>query len=80
MIAHQDMIQEHLVKADTLAPLLGVSVRTVRKLQAEGVIPFVKLGKCVRFSPSRVTEAIAAIEQKPTEKTPAKIGPAPARN
>lgn len=48
-----------LIKAEALASLLSVSVRTIRAWQKEGRIPFVKLSRgTVRFSVARVMEAL----------------------
>jgi len=42
-------------------PNKGLSLRTLRKLQAEGRIPFLKIGKRVLFQPS---EVLAALEKQ----------------
>ncbi len=39
---------------DATADRLGVSVRFVRRLVAERRIPYVKVGKFVRFDPSEI--------------------------
>lgn len=43
---------------DEAAARLGVSVRFVRRLVAERRIPFVKVGKFVRFDPADLEEWI----------------------
>lgn len=43
---------------DEVAARLGVSVRFVRRLVAERRIPFVKVGKFVRFDPADLEEWI----------------------
>jgi excisionase family DNA binding protein len=45
-----------LVDALTLAGSLNITERHVRRLVAERRIPFVKVGKFVRFDPAAVTE------------------------
>lgn len=48
-----------LIKAEALASMLSVSVRTIRAWQKEGRIPFVKLSRgTVRFSVPSVMEAL----------------------
>lgn len=47
-----------LVAVDDAAARLGVSVRFVRRLVAERRIPFVKVGKFVRFDPADLEEWI----------------------
>ena len=50
-----------LVRRPMLAFLISVSERTVAQLQADRKIPFVKVGKCVRYNPVAV---LAALENK----------------
>jgi excisionase family DNA binding protein len=48
-----------LIKAEKLASILSVSVRTIRAWQKEGRIPFVRLSPgTVRFSVPSVMEAL----------------------
>lgn len=47
-----------LMTVDEAAARLGVSVRFVRRLVAERRIPFVKVGKFVRFDPADLEEWI----------------------
>ncbi len=43
-----------LMDIETLAVRLGVSVRFVRRLVAERRMPFLKIGKFIRFDPADV--------------------------
>ena len=45
----------HLLTIEELADHLGVTERHVRRLVAERGIPFLKVGRFVRFDPSDVT-------------------------
>ncbi len=47
-----------LIAVDTLAAWLGVEVVFVRRLVAERRIPFVKIGRYVRFDPDEVARWI----------------------
>lgn len=47
-----------LVDAETLAQTLGVGVRHVRRLVEERRIPFIKVGRYVRFDVEQVAEWI----------------------
>lgn len=44
----------HLIDIETLAVHLGDSVRHLRRLVAEGRIPYVKVGHFIRFDPDQV--------------------------
>jgi excisionase family DNA binding protein len=44
----------HLLTIDQLAEHLGVTQRHIRRLVAERRIPFLKVGRFVRFDPSDV--------------------------
>lgn len=44
-----DEQHEDLLTQDEVAPRLKVTVRTVVRLQNDGVLPFILLGKAVRF-------------------------------
>jgi excisionase family DNA binding protein len=43
-----------LIDSEALAPWLGVEIVFVRRLVAERRIPFLKIGKFVRFDPDEV--------------------------
>jgi excisionase family DNA binding protein len=45
-----------LLTIDQLAERLGTSVRHVRRLVAERRVPYLKVGRLIRFDPSEVTE------------------------
>lgn len=42
-----------------LAERLGVCHRTIQVWQSKGILPFLKLGKVVRFIPAQVDAALA---------------------
>jgi excisionase family DNA binding protein len=44
----------HLLSIDELAEHLGVTVRHVRRLVAERRVPYLKVGRLVRFDPEDV--------------------------
>ena len=48
---------DEMVDADTLAPRLKVSTKTLYDLAGKGVIPSHKIGNAVRYSPREVFEA-----------------------
>jgi len=49
---------ESLVDVATAATRLGVTVRFVRRLVAERRIPYLKVGKFIRFDPAEVEQWI----------------------
>lgn len=49
-----------LLRIDQVASLLGVSKRTITNLAARRKIPFVKIGRCLRF---RLRDVEAAINK-----------------
>jgi excisionase family DNA binding protein len=44
-----------LLTIDQLAQRLGITVRHVRRLVAERRVPYLKVGRLVRFDPSEIT-------------------------
>ncbi|MGH9083207.1 MAG: helix-turn-helix domain-containing protein [Acidimicrobiales bacterium] len=44
----------HLLNIDQLAEQLGITVRHVRRLIAERRVPYLKVGKLVRFAPADI--------------------------
>ena len=44
------------------APFLGVSVKTLYRMAAEGTVPHFKLGGALRFSPTRLAEWRQSLE------------------
>ncbi|MHB1533477.1 MAG: helix-turn-helix domain-containing protein [Acidimicrobiales bacterium] len=44
----------HLLTIDQLAEQLGITVRHVRRLIAERRVPYLKVGKLVRFDPAEI--------------------------
>jgi excisionase family DNA binding protein len=57
---------ESLLDVEGLARRLGVSVRFVRRLVEERRIPYVKVGRFVRFDPVDVERWIDAARMEPT--------------
>jgi len=58
-----------LLDAEGLARWLGVEVVYVRRLVSERRIPFVKLGKYVRFDPDEVADWVDGLRVQPTPRT-----------
>ncbi len=50
---------DHLLYPSEVATALGVSIRHVRRLVLERRLPYVKLGKFVRFDPADVRDFVA---------------------
>tara|TARA_B100000959_G_scaffold252759_1_gene283078 strand:+ start:325 stop:519 length:195 start_codon:yes stop_codon:yes gene_type:complete len=48
-----------LVNQAALAKILGCSPRTIANLTSRKAIPFIKIGRLIRFQPDRVVEALA---------------------
>ena len=65
-----------LLGFDAVAEWLGVEVVFVRRLVAERRIPFVKIGKFVRFDPAEISAWIDGQRVKPVTGPPAS-GPNP---
>jgi excisionase family DNA binding protein len=60
-----------LVDIETVARLLGVGQRYVRRMVAERRIEFVKIGHYVRFDLGVVREWVEDRRRPPSERTPA---------
>ena len=58
-----------LLDVDELARWLGVEVVYVRRLVSERRIPFVKLGKYVRFDPDEVLGWVDGLRVQPTPRS-----------
>jgi excisionase family DNA binding protein len=58
-----------LLDVDGLAEWLGVEVVYVRRLVSERRIPFVKLGKYVRFDPDEVAGWVDGLRVRPTPRS-----------
>jgi len=52
------------LRPEELAKKLNITVRTVRAWQKARVIPYIKIGRSVRFDPARVAEALSRFERK----------------
>ena len=46
----------HLLTIDQLAEQLGITTRHVRRLIAERRVPYLKVGKLVRFDPAEIAD------------------------
>ncbi len=46
----------HLLTIDQLAEQLGITVRHVRRLIPERRVPYLKVGKLVRFDPAEIAD------------------------
>jgi excisionase family DNA binding protein len=49
----------HLLTVDELAEHLGVNVRHIRRLIAERRVPYLKVGRLIRFDPADVASWLA---------------------
>ena len=58
MKTHTPPPAAELVNAAQLAERIHVSLRTVADWKSRRLIPFVKVGKSVRFNPARVIEVL----------------------
>lgn len=58
-------IAEHLLTQEQAAEVLGVTPRYVRDMRARNVLPYVKVGKLVRF---RRSDLVAFIEANLVDK------------
>ena len=54
-----------LVDITTLAELLGVNARHIRRLVAERRIPFIKWGHLIRFDPAEIRTWIDGYRRRP---------------
>ncbi|WP_417745567.1 helix-turn-helix domain-containing protein [Rosistilla oblonga] len=59
VIAERLALQPLLVDCVELAPLLSVSVETVKRYTAKGQIPCVRIGRRVLYQPEAVLAALA---------------------
>ena len=59
-----------LLDADGLAARLGVTARFVRRLVEERRIPYLKIGRLVRFEPAEVDRWIGQSRVEPTQRWP----------
>ncbi len=54
----------HLIDVPALAQRLGVTERFIRRLTAEDRVPFLKIGKFVRFDPLEIDDWVDAKRQQ----------------
>ena len=47
-----------LLDIETVAECLGISMRQVRRMVAEGQIPYVRIGGLIRFDPDEIVQWI----------------------
>jgi excisionase family DNA binding protein len=58
-------IEQNLLDWDQVAERLGTTPRWVREARYRGDLPFVRVGKLIRFRPSDIDAFIAANLHKP---------------
>jgi excisionase family DNA binding protein len=59
MTSAQDLDAARLLDCSQVADILGCSLRTVRRITELRTIPFVKVGRLVRFRPQDIERYIA---------------------
>lgn len=64
-IGPDDELPPRLLNIETLAKLLAVPERHVRRLVQERRIPFIKWGHLIRFDPAEVNRWIDAYRRRP---------------
>jgi excisionase family DNA binding protein len=73
----------HLLTIDQLVERLGISTRHVRRLIAERRIPYLKVGKLVRFDPDEISrwldDSRVALRPPPPSTARARLRPVPRR-
>lgn len=57
-----------LLTRQQAAASLGVALRTLDTLAAKGELPFVKIGRAVRFRPSALESFVDANETRPASR------------
>lgn len=62
------MIQKRFFNAKEISTYLGVSEEAIRKWTLRGKIPFVKLGKSLRFDMIKIESWVKAKESSYTQK------------
>jgi hypothetical protein len=50
--------QSDIADTNTIAKLIGVSPQTIGNYRAQGLVPFIKIGKSVRFHVPSVMESL----------------------
>jgi excisionase family DNA binding protein len=63
-VAHTYQVPE-LIRIEQLAQRLGITVRHVRRLVAERRVPYLKVGRLVRFDTLEVTEWLDSRRRPP---------------
>ncbi len=64
-----DTLKQRQVSPKELAEHYGVSTRTVTNWKSAGIIPFLRIGKVVRFSIDEVEAALEKFKVKVWDKT-----------
>lgn len=57
--AGKDQRTQTLVDATTMANTLAISTRSLHRLRVKGRISHYRIGRCVRYQPAEVMEALA---------------------
>ena len=60
-----DVLPARLLDITTLADVLGVNPRHIRRLVAERRIPFIKWGHLIRFDPVEIRDWIDGYRRQP---------------
>jgi excisionase family DNA binding protein len=58
--------QDQLLKPREAAELLRVSERTLRRLQCENQIPFIRLGRCIRYDKADLVAFVESLKPQDT--------------
>jgi excisionase family DNA binding protein len=62
MKTHKENIEGRLYRTSEIADLLGVSNRTISNWVSDKVIPYLKIGKTLRFDPAKVLKVLNKYE------------------
>ena len=61
-MSHNMFMQSGLFTRKQIADYIGVSERTISNMMRKRIIPVIKIGKSVRFDPSKVRKALDKYE------------------
>lgn len=62
MKTHKESIGSRLFNTTEISDLIGVSKRTISNMIRDKRIPYLKIGKTVRFDPAKVLESLNKYE------------------
>lgn len=66
-------MEKQLLSGKELAPIIGCSWRHIQTLREKRLIPFVKLGRLVRYNPQEVMKAIEKLTTKEHDHSKSKL-------